>query len=479
MHRIHARDKRRWFQIHCCNSVVNVAPMDQPDIGMALGYAMGGVIVVLLLGMVLHVLGAPALGASLALAPITTPEIETHLKTILGELKEGKAQAVEQEKKFGTITEGLKSQLEALQKQADALDVKLAERHAASQPEETPHEFFEKHEGLQKLMKDKSGNCVIHIPAKIAQKMQTKTTITDTAVGFATSGVLLPDRIPGIVPEARIELQLRDALVARPTTQAFVDFVKVNAPPLAASPQTEGSDKGENAVTFTAVSEKVRTLATWIPASRQVLDDMGELMGYLQIALPYQVNLLEEQQFLSGSGVDPNIHGLIPQATTFNTALLSSAAGWNRIDVIGRAIQQITAAKELSPTFIVLHPTDWWSVRLSKDNYGRYLLGDAQQPAGVAVTGGTIRTAPNLFGLLPIVTTSIASGTFLVGSGNPIAAEIRDRMEMTVEIATQHSDFFTKNLIAIRVEKRTVLLTKRPASFITGTFNTSPVIAGQ
>jgi HK97 family phage major capsid protein len=81
---------------------------------------------------------------------------------------------------------------------------------------------------------------------------------------------------------------------------------------------------------------------------------------------------------------------------------------------------------------------------------------------------------PSLFGLDVVPTTSIPSGTFLVGSGSPIASEIRDRMEMQVEISTEHSDYFVKNLIAVRAEKRLVLVTKRPASYITGTFTTSP-----
>ena len=70
----------------------------------------------------------------------------------------------------------------------------------------------------------------------------------------------------------------------------------------------------------------------------------------------------------------------------------------------------------------------------------------------------TFSSAPDLFGLTPIVTTSIASGTFLVGSGSAVASEIRDRMGMTVEISTQRSDYFTRNMIAIRAEKRAALV---------------------
>jgi HK97 family phage major capsid protein len=81
---------------------------------------------------------------------------------------------------------------------------------------------------------------------------------------------------------------------------------------------------------------------------------------------------------------------------------------------------------------------------------------------------------PRIFGLDVVRTTSIASGTFLVGSGSPVTAEIRDRMEMQVEISTEHSDYFTRNLVAIRAEKRLAFVTKRTASFVSGTFTTSP-----
>jgi HK97 family phage major capsid protein len=85
-----------------------------------------------------------------------------------------------------------------------------------------------------------------------------------------------------------------------------------------------------------------------------------------------------------------------------------------------------------------------------------------------------IAVRPNIFGLDVVPTTSMAAGTFLVGSGSPVAAEIRDRMEMQVEISTEHSDYFVRNLVAIRAEKRLALITKRPNSFVTGSFTTSP-----
>ena len=390
------------------------------------------------------------------------------LEQQLAELKEQLAghfdNAAKEQKTLGAVVEKTQSKITALQAQADAIDVKLAERKAAEVPQPGVLEVLQANDSVNRLMKDRGGRAVVTLEGKhVRELMGRKTTITSEAVGVATSGVLQIDRTPGITLEARQTLTVRDLLSARPTTMQVVDFVKVNTPMAIASPQVEASAKAENAVTFTSVSEKVRTIATWIPASKQILDDFTELLGFINSTLPYYVNLAEELQLLSGDNTGENLHGLITQAAAFNTGLLSSTKGWNKIDIIGRAVQQITGAKELDPTFVVLHPNDWWEMRLTKDGFGRYILGDPQTNA-----------RPSLFGLDVVYTTSIVNGSFLVGSGNAVASEIRDRMEMQIEFSTEHQDFFTKNLVAVRGEKRVVLVVKRPNSYISGSFTTSP-----
>ena len=380
------------------------------------------------------------------------PDLNLELKTALAELKTSIANAAP------------KDTVAKLQSQVDAIDVKLAQKHVGDSPAPALIDQLKSNEDVSRLLRDKKGNVILNFDAKTtATILQTKTTLTETGQGFQTTGVLPIDRIPGITPEARQVLTVRDVLTARPTTLPVVDFIKVSSPLAIASPVAEASTKPENALQFTSSSEKVRTLATWLPATRQILDDLVELNGFIMSSLPYYVNLEEELQLLSGDATGENLHGLIPQASAFNTALLSAIKGWNKIDIVGRALQQITVAKEIQPTFIVLHPNDWYDMRLTKDSFGRYILGDPQS-----------MVRPNIFGLDVVSTTSIASGTFLIGSGNPVAAEIRDRMEMQVELSTSHQDFFVKNLVAVRAEKRLALVTKRPASFVTGTFTTSP-----
>lgn len=380
-------------------------------------------------------------------------ELKNQLDALQADLKGYVEKAAAEKSQFGTMLSETKTAVENLQKQIDAVDVKLASKHSGSN-EPSFTESLRSNEDVARLLKNRSGRATLTLKS---HDLETKTTISGTAVGAATSGVLQIERIPGITQEARQTLRVRDLLIARPTSLALVDFVKVNAAPAVGSMTAEANAISENAVTFLSASEKVRTIATFIPATKQILDDFTELAGYIQTSLPYYVNLEEEVQMLSGDGTGENLHGLITQATAYNTA--ANVVGDNKIDQLGHAIAQIAKAKELDPTFIVLNTGDWWAIRLTKDAYGRYLLGDPQS-----------NVQPSLFGLTVVPTTSMAAGSFLVGSGVAPAAEIRDRMEMQVEISTEHADFFQKNLVAIRAEKRVALVVKRAASYVSGTF---------
>lgn len=115
-------------------------------------------------------------------------------------------------------------------------------------------------------------------------------------------------------------------------------------------------------------------------------------------------------------------------------------------------------------------------MRLRKDSFGRYLLGDPLQAGrGYSATGGTLASAPRLFEqVVPVITSNITQGSFLIGNSDPAAAEIRDRQELTVEISTSHEDYFARNMVAIRAERREALVVKRPDSFLYGTLTSSP-----
>jgi HK97 family phage major capsid protein len=308
-------------------------------------------------------------------------------------------------------------------------------------------------EAIKDLIANGRGTAVLKIAP---EGLLTRTVLTSGGLAPA------PERIPGITPEPRRRLRVQDLLTTIPTNSAIVEWITVNSHAKVVSPQTEGAIKAENEITFQKHEARVRTIATWMPASKQILEDFDGLEAFLRSSLTYAVAEEFEDQLLFGSGAGENLHGLVTQAVPFDTSLLGTS--WTRIDVIGRAIHQLAAANELPPTFAVLHPADFWDLALEKDAQGRYLIANPQDP----------RTVTSLFNLLVVTTSAMSPGTFLLGTSDPRGAQIRMRQPLTVEISTEHADYFARNLVAIRAELRAALVVMRPGAFIKGSLTSSP-----
>lgn len=74
-----------------------------------------------------------------------------------------------------------------------------------------------------------------------------------------------------------------------------------------------------------------------------------------------------------------------------------------------------------------------------------------------------------LFGLPVVATQAMTVDKFLVGNFRR-AATLNDRWTPSVEVSTEHQDFFTKNLVAILAEERVALAVKRAAAITYGNF---------
>ena len=355
-----------------------------------------------------------------------------------------------------TVTMALK-----LQAQLDAIDAKMQAVRQGGEPVKSIAQELDESEDFKRLKRDGRGTARIFVKGGLPE-LQRKTTISEAAVGSGVAGVLMPEMDRRFVVLPQVKLTMRDILPSAPTSANAVFYVKENAFTNSASPQLETSPKGESAITYTTVSATVQTLAHWIPASKQVLDDFEGLTGYIRNKLIYGLKKVEESQILSGAGTGTDLDGLITQGTAFDTTLLSATKGWSKIDILRRLIEQNEAANVLPPDFIVVNPVDWADIELTKDSYGRYVVGD---PAAGAL-------APRIWGKNVVVSNNITSGTFLAGVSQE--ATIRDRMEAVVEISTEYSDYFVRNMVAIRCEERLTLVCYRPLAFLHGSFTTSP-----
>lgn len=288
-----------------------------------------------------------------------------------------------------------------------------------------------------------------------------KTTITSSAVGSSTPGILTPDRIvPGIVGPGIRRIRVRDLMPRLTTTQNAIEFVRENAFTNASSPVAETISKPESALTFVIASANVRTLAHWIPAARQVLDDFSALQGYVNQRLLDGLKDVEDYEIVAGDGTGQHLTGLSSTATAYDTA--RNVASDTRIDRLNHAISQVEDVNH-SADGIILHPRDWRNIQLIKEetggaNTGAYLLGG---PVGNA--------APTLWGLPVATTTAVTAGTFYVGAFGLYCAVV-DRMDARIDISTEHSDYFIRNMVAIRAEERLTFFQTRTDAVIYGSF---------
>lgn len=279
--------------------------------------------------------------------------------------------------------------------------------------------------------------------------LEVKSTITSAT----DPGLIVPDR-DAIVGLPKRRLTIRDLMTVVNVSSGSVEFPRQTTRTNAANTVAEGTLKPESDLGWELDDAKIRTVAHWIPASVQVLEDAPQLRSLIDEELRYGVAIAEEVQLLSGDGTGENLDGLVSNATAFSDPL--SLAGPNMIDTIGAAILQC-ALTDVPPDGVVVHPSDWWRMRLLKDADGKYILGDP----GANVT-------PMLFGLPVVPTQAQVVDKFLVGSFK--SQTLYDRHRTRIEVSTEHADFFTRNLVAIRGESRIGSAIKRPEALIFGDF---------
>ena len=72
-----------------------------------------------------------------------------------------------------------------------------------------------------------------------------------------------------------------------------------------------GAAKPESTITFTQVTEDVRKIATFLPVSDEMLEDVAQIRSYLDSRLVLFVQHAEEAQLIAGDGTAPNISGIL------------------------------------------------------------------------------------------------------------------------------------------------------------------------
>lgn len=285
-------------------------------------------------------------------------------------------------------------------------------------------------------------------------------------VGGWTAGVpFLTDFDRTIVQALRIRLTVADLLSQGTINGNAISYLVEDAMEGDFETVAEGGAKPQiHFVNPTQVTEALKKIAGFIKMTDEFLEDADFLVSEINNRLIYRLAYFEEQQLLNGNGSGQNLFGLLNR-TGIQTE--TAAGPGDNADALFRALTKIDVNSGLAPDGIVINPTDYQQLRLSRDGNEQYYGGGFF--AGQYGQGG-VPMNPPLWGQRTVVTPAIAAGTALVGSYR-MAATMYRKGGVRVEAATQHASDFTSNLVTVRAEERVALAMRVPLGFCKVTFD--------
>lgn len=274
-------------------------------------------------------------------------------------------------------------------------------------------------------------------------------TLTEDA---ASGGdLVIAQQVPGIKELLFKRLVVADLIAPGTTNSNLISFLKETTATNAADTVAEGAAKPESTLIFDAATATVRKIATFLPVTDEMLEDVPAMASYIDGRLKLFVALKEEDQLLNGSGVAPNVLGLM-LLPGLSTAVARGAD--SNMDAIFKQISALATTALVQPSGFVINPANWLTIQLLKNAAGNYMGSGPWAPP----------QPPTLWGLPGAVTPSIVANTALVGDYAG-SAQIFRRGGIQMAVSNSHSDFFIKNLTAIRAEERLALAVYRESAF--------------
>ena len=275
-------------------------------------------------------------------------------------------------------------------------------------------------------------------------------TLLDTS-GGSGGPLIVPDYRPGVLPLLYRRTVVADLIASGSTDSNAIIYMKELAATNAAAAVAEGIAKPESALSFVQATDPVVKIATWIPATTEMLEDFPAMQSMIDARLRMFLTIAEEDQLLNGSGVAPNMRGIMNRLAL--AAAVVRGADSNA-DAIFKQISAIATNALIQPDAWVMNPLNWLTIQLTKNAAGNYLgtgpWAAAQQPA--------------LWGIPGAITPAIVANTALVGAFATCAQFFR-KGGVKAAMSNSHLGYFVENKVAILIEERGALAVYREAAF--------------
>lgn len=304
-----------------------------------------------------------------------------------------------------------------------------------------------------------------------AVSIDTKGTLLE-GVGSPGSGtggglITVPQVVPGVVETLFQRLTIADLFLSGQAQGNTVRYVVEGTATSGAAGVAEAGLKPESTLALSTKDEPVKKIATILPVAEEMLEDAPAVQSYINGRLSLFVRIEEERQLVRGTSGGNEVQGLL---TSRNVPVYAggTAAG-NRAVQLFKAMNGMRGSAFVEPDWIVLNPADWEAIRLLTDTAGQFFGGGPfQGPYGsgqsFSASGQATGANDSIWNKLVYVTAATGAGTAIVGSQS--SAQVFRRGGMSVEATNSHSDYFQRNLVAIRAEERLALAVYRPAGFV-------------
>jgi HK97 family phage major capsid protein len=309
--------------------------------------------------------------------------------------------------------------------------------------------------------KQARGKFVVDMPG-----VSFRNAVGDTTTSSGSGGTLTrPQRLDRMGHDfLDRKVYLLDLLPHIPVTQGAIEYVQ-DVTPLAdmankATEVAESGTKPQAGLTFALKSESAAVIAAWVNITRQAAADVPQIQAYLDSRLRYGIKRRADAQAINGTGIAPNLTGLLNRSGIITYAPGGAEARYKSIRHAIRLGEDSEAVYEI----IVLNPADAEIFDLSNDTSAGLHALDAD--GGVANRGP--RTA---WGMTQVRSTAIASGTALLV--DPMAVAVFDRQEISAYVTDSHASNFTSNILTLLLEARIGLGLFDPVGVAKVTFNGS------
>ena len=304
--------------------------------------------------------------------------------------------------------------------------------------------------------KNYKSNGVKGIDSKVnANPLETKTTLNTT--GYPPEVLRQPGILESLQRPDGAVFTLFDQIQSDQNSFAYLEETTFTNN---AAEAAEGSAVGEAALAFTEQTESIRKMGVFLPVTDELLADVSGIQGYVNSRLQTMIRLRLDTQVLSGDGTAPNLEGILDAGkSSVGSTDYSSEYNGNlgRVGAIYGAITDIRVNSFMEPDTIVMHPNDWNSVVTDLTGFSGTSSAGYAANVPLFIASGMFGQAPvaSIWGVKVLPTTAIAENTCLVGKfGGGEAAHLVMRQGIDLAVSDSHSDYFTKNMLAIRATMR-------------------------